>query len=169
MWHDDVISLIAFQLLTYPNANSRLGGESLPKFSRNATFGLRIQWRWSHALEMASLAKKRILNFWVNPKKDLENLFTLVVTPRDLRLIPYCFAFARCVFEIVMLSEFRGLLLLIMRLAAIMLPTKVYCFSHSHAVVCKPFAMNNNNNVNMIMTKLWIKRLQHFPTLITIL
>ena len=34
-------------------------------------------------MEMASLAKKRILNFWVNPKKDLENLFTLVVTPRD--------------------------------------------------------------------------------------
>ena len=31
---------------------------------------------------MAGLAKKRI-NFWVNPKKDLENLFTPVVTPRD--------------------------------------------------------------------------------------
>ena len=67
----------------YPNANSRLGGEALPKFSRNATFGLLIQWRWSRALEMASWAKKRILNFWVYPKKDLENLFTLVVTPRD--------------------------------------------------------------------------------------
>jgi hypothetical protein len=83
VWHDDVISLIAFQLLTYPNANSRLGGESLPKFSRNATFGLRIQWWWSGALEMASLAKKRILNFWVSPTKDLENLLIPAVIPRD--------------------------------------------------------------------------------------
>ena len=72
MWHDDVILLFAFQLLTYTQMPIP-GWEAkpCPNFPGIATFGLRIQWRWSRVLEMAGLAKKRILNFWVDPKKDL--------------------------------------------------------------------------------------------------
>ena len=82
MWHDDVISLFVFQQLTYTRmAFPDWEAKPCPNFPGIATFGLQIQWRWSRVLEMSNSGKKRILNFWVNLKK--ENLFTLVVIPRD--------------------------------------------------------------------------------------